>query len=53
MDKEVGRGQCKRDTNNRFLSTRVLQLSHENKREGLLSDCRVSVKKSDSKDDSS
>ena len=31
MDKEVGRGQCERDTTNRFLSTRVLQLSCEKK----------------------
>ena len=31
MDKEAGRGQCERDTTNRFLSTRVLQLSCEKK----------------------
>ena len=38
MEKEIGRGQCKRDTTNRFLSTCVFQLSRDNEREGL-SDC--------------
>ena len=32
---------------------RQAQLSHENEREGLLPDCRVDVKESESEDDSS
>ena len=31
----------------------VLQLSHENEHEGLLPDCRVGMKESESEDDSS
>ena len=31
----------------------ILQLSRENEREGLLPDCRVGVKESESEDDSS